>query len=980
LVTVCDSAVIDVGGGRVILPWDALGEGARQAEVRERPCPHSARVRSAERGIDRGKPVIRRHLFWVAGTLAVVTGVAMVFVLARWPSTAVTAWIDDAGEAVSPLLIAAPLCVWAARRTSGTRRCGWLLLGGSALVWGIGECVYTYLFDVVQPCANNPAVCPNPSYADLFFLAAIPIGIAGLLLLPGKPRSGADLLRQVLDGLLIGCSVLYISWAFALKDLYNYTTGSGLTRVATAVGLAYPIGDVIMVTLAISAFSRIRRGRLSPVLLMIGFLALAVSDTAYNYYSNVVAVSDSVSPTDAGWYFGYFLVGLAALWVVLHPDEAAVGAGLRGPTVLQTVAPYVPLAGVAVATVYAVHLREWGAVLAWDGVAIIVALLDRQLLALVENLRLNRGLESRVAEGTRQFVEGQDQLRASQDRFRSLVQNSTDVITIIDASSGITFQTESVESVLGYPSGSLLAASFLDLVKPGDRSAFEAAISALREPAPVPGQVSPYLALECHLRDHSGGWRYVEIRATALLDNPAIDGIVLNVRDITDRKTLEDQLTHQTFHDVLTRLPNRALFRERLEYELARNPRDQQSVAVFVLDIDAFSAINDSLSHEAGDSLLIKIAERLSTVIRPGDTLARLGGDEFAVLSEGIAAGMQTEAVAGRLSNALVAPFDVDGTAVHLKASMGIAIRGDGDESADDLLRSADLAMYRAKERNTGGYEMYEPSLHSQVSSRFALQSGLQTALEREELVLHYQPLVALATGRAEGFEALLRWVRPEQGIVMPLDFIPIAEQTGLIVPIGRWVLRTAAQQAQNWREEMERDVHISVNLSPRQLRDPGLSQDVHDALRDSGLPPRCLTLEVTESMLIEDVEGVIGILSGLRELGVHLSLDDFGTGYSSFSYLREIPVTEIKIDRSFVSGITRDRSSTVLARSIIGLAESLGLDVVAEGIEQLVQCEELRRLGCRLGQGYYFAAAQPPDQAVTWVTSTPDLARLKAV
>lgn len=248
------------------------------------------------------------------------------------------------------------------------------------------------------------------------------------------------------------------------------------------------------------------------------------------------------------------------------------------------------------------------------------------------------------------------------------------------------------------------------------------------------------------------------------------------------------------------------------------------------------------------------------------------------------------------------------------------------------------------------------------------MQSALQMALERNELVVHYQPIIELVSGRVKGFEALIRWVRPEQGAILPLEFIPIAEQTGLIVPIGRFVLRTATRQAQRWRGQMERDVGISVNLSTRQLRDAALPQDVHDALRDSGLPAGCLTLEVTESMLMEDVEGAIDILSGLRELGVNLSLDDFGTGYSSFSYLRQIPVNEIKIDRSFVSGISREPSSTALARSIVGLADTLGLEVVAEGIEGFVQRDELIRLGCRLGQGYYFSAPQPPEEVLSWV------------
>ena len=911
---------------------------------------------------------MKKYAFRAACGVGLVTSAVMTFIYFKWPTAGFSGWLDNVGNDVSPLLVAPPLCLWAGLRSRGSRRAGWWLLGGSALAWAIGEAVYTFIFNVSQPCVSNPDACPNPSYADLFFLAAVPIGIAGLLMLPGKARSFADLVRQVLDGVLIGASILFISWAFAFRDLYNYNITSGLSKVATLVGLAYPVSDIIMATLAISAFTRMRRGRLAPTLLVFGFIALGVSDTVYNYQVNVVGQSNYVAPTDVGWYVGYFLVGLAALLVVLHGNNDHAAEDERGASLVQTVTPYVPLVGVAVATVHAVQIREWGPVLAWTGIAIIAALLLRQVMTLAENMRLNRGLESKVVARTEQLMEGRARLRASEERFRSLVQNSSDVITIMDTSYAITYQTNSVETVLGYPAESLNGTSFLELIADAERPSFT---TAVLNAASGEADGTRFASIECHVRDNSGKLRYVEIRITSLVEDLSVNGLVLNIRDITDRKALEEQLTHQAFHDQITGLPNRVLFRERLDYELLQRSRNKSNIAVFFLDVDGFKSINDSMGHTAGDQLLALLGKRIAKATRLGDTVARLGGDEFAVLAEGITARRNVGLIADRILKCLKPAFNIDGREIFIHGSIGIATRVDGTETAEDLMRNADLAMYRAKERNPGSYQIYESDLQSTVETQFAMQSAMQNAVERNEFVLYYQPLLELATGRILGFESLIRWIRPEVGMVPPLEFIPIAEQTGLIVPIGRWVLQTACEQVQRWREQTESDLHISVNLSMRQLRDPALFTDVKDTLRKVGLPARCLTLEVTESMLVENFDEAMKILNKLRGLGVKLSLDDFGTGYSSFSYLRQIPVNEIKIDRSFVNSLSDDASASVLVKSIVDLGDNLGLKVVAEGIETHAQLDELVGMGCHLGQGYLYSPPKPPDEAFALISKT---------
>jgi diguanylate cyclase (GGDEF)-like protein len=433
---------------------------------------------------------------------------------------------------------------------------------------------------------------------------------------------------------------------------------------------------------------------------------------------------------------------------------------------------------------------------------------------------------------------------------------------------------------------------------------------------------------------------------------------------------------HQAFHDSLTGLPNRALFLDRLEHAEARATRTGSPVAVLFLDLDSFKKVNDRLGHVAGDELLVLVAGRLRRCMRPSDTAARFGGDEFAMLLEDMAPDASAALVAERVLQDLTKPFTIQGQEVLISASVGIA--SSQDRAGDDLLRNADLAMYRAKSAGKGRFQQFEAGMHVVVLERLELEVDLQRALHQRELEVHFQPIVELATGRTVAVEALLRWNHPTRGLIGPDEFIPMAEETGAIHAFGQWVLSEACRQAVEWNAGVCRDdpIAIGVNLSGRQLEDPALVNLVAAVLEETGLPPELLILEITETILMQDLEGTISKLSELRELGVRLSVDDFGTGYSSLQYLRRFPLDSLKIAKSFVDGVAGPSQDAAVARAIVDLGETFNLRVVAEGVEAIEQHERLLELGCEFGQGYLFARPAPASEiecALTGARVVPD-------
>ncbi|HVE63719.1 MAG TPA: EAL domain-containing protein [Mycobacteriales bacterium] len=573
------------------------------------------------------------------------------------------------------------------------------------------------------------------------------------------------------------------------------------------------------------------------------------------------------------------------------------------------------------------------------GGAALVAATAGVLLLLSESRALSREAQATLAAQ-----------EASEARLRSIVQGSGDVITILDAAGRVVFQSKSDDQILGFEPGALVGGVLAKLIHPDDKGRV---LRQYTKAMGIPGGVEVY---ECRMATAAGEWRDIEAVITNHLDNPLVQGLVINSRDISYRKELERRLTHQSLHDTLTGLPNRALFRDRVHHALALARRDpDRRLAVILIDLDGFASINDSFGHSTGDALLKVTAERLVDCVRPGDTVARLGGDEFAVLLENIDSSLIARQVANRFLDAMLLSVDADGREIFASASVGIAADMSGD-GADELLRNADLAMYRAKARGKKRYEVFEPAMHAVVVERLALETDLRKALDRGEFFLLYQPVVNLATGVTAGLEALVRWQHPTRGVVAPGDFITAAEETGLIVPLGRWVLDEACRQLRSWQDIASHPLRMAVNLSARQLHAPGLADHVASALRSSDVIATSLVLEITESMLVDDADRTLAKLQQLNDLGVSLAIDDFGTGYSSLAYLSRLPVDILKIDRTFVAGIGEHDELTAVTAAIVALGEKLGLSLVAEGIEEAGQLAAVTGMGCHFGQGYLLA------------------------
>jgi diguanylate cyclase (GGDEF)-like protein len=444
-------------------------------------------------------------------------------------------------------------------------------------------------------------------------------------------------------------------------------------------------------------------------------------------------------------------------------------------------------------------------------------------------------------------------------------------------------------------------------------------------------------------------------------------------KEVAERKQIEEQLRHNAFHDGLTDLANRALFMDHLQLALARAKRHENyQFAVLFLDLDRFKVINDSLGHVVGDKLLVGIARRLETAMRPGDTVSRLGGDEFTILLDDLGDAGEAGAVAERLLKELAMPYNLGGHEVFTSVSIGVALSATGYQSPEEILRDADTAMYRAKQLGKARYEVFDQTMHTRAVDRLEMERDLRRAVERRELFLQYQPIVSLDTGTVRGFEALVRWQHPERGLIPPAKFIPVAEETGMIIPIGLWVLGEACRQIRRWQGLCPADepLTMNVNLSGKQFMQPDLLEQIEAVLRETGLDPRSLKLEITESVVMENIETATRTLERLRALGVELSIDDFGTGYSSLSYLQRFPVSTLKIDRSFVSRMTESDGTAEIVRTIMRLAQNLGMDVVAEGVETECQRAQLSALECEFGQGYYFSRPMDGEVAEGFLVS----------
>jgi diguanylate cyclase (GGDEF)-like protein/PAS domain S-box-containing protein len=536
--------------------------------------------------------------------------------------------------------------------------------------------------------------------------------------------------------------------------------------------------------------------------------------------------------------------------------------------------------------------------------------------------------------------------------YRALLHACGEGLAVVDHSGVVSDETAPLRRMLGT---SLVGRPLASVLHPedGDRARSDWVAAAERAGTPPTSR--------WRLRRPDGSVIHAEVTLHNLLADPEVRGMVVNVRDTSHTRMLMQRLKHDAFRDALTGLPNRVAMLDRARIALARCDADK-AVAVLFLDLDDFKTVNDSLGHAAGDDLLMATSDRLRDCLRPQDAPARLGGDEFAVLLEGLHSAEEAAEVANRIIEAFRDPFVVNASHIRVQTSIGVALAGPGTEGAEEMLRDADVAMYVAKERGKGRYEFFDEQMRAGAVARLQLRDALQGAIERGDFILHYQPVVDLRSGEVTGAEALLRWRDRSRGLVAPGRFVDLAEETGLMDTIGRWVLRRACQQARRWQVVTNRPLRVNVNLSARQLDQPGLAAEVAEVLSDTELEPGTLVVEITEQIFMQDSDRVLVNLQELKEIGVRLAIDDFGTGYSSLSYLQRFPVDYLKIDKSFVDEIGAGGSKPALTRAVIEIAHSLDLDVVAEGVERDDQLRPLQAMGCDLAQGFLFA--KPLDVA----------------
>ena len=842
--------------------------------------------------------------------------------------------VNDVTQCVAALA-AAVACLGTARREQHrTLRAGWHLLAAGCASWGLGQLVSSFYELGLKQAA------PFPSVADIGFVGFVPLSAWGLVLFVRSPSRGSTRLRGMVEALLIGCSLLLTAWATVLPSVIEQSDATGLPF---ALSVGYLFGDLVLIALAVFGFARSSSAhRVSMALVSLGVMAIAVSDAGFAYVAATGDLADT-SPLDIGWVVGFLLVVVAAVQArgvdapPVHTSTGGYGLAL----------PYIPVVVALVASVVAQGRGQSLGPIGLSNAAVIVGVLLAHVWSLMrENNELTHYLQGLVDERTAQ-------LAARERHYRSLIENASDILTVVDPTWRVTYQSPSGERELGRSASDLLGVHVDTLVVADDAEVLR---SALQRAAGHPGEV---VSVEVRVLDRSRTVRHLDTTVVLLAGETNEPGLLLTSRDVSDAVALRTALAHRATHDALTGLPQRVVLRDRTGHLLDA----KAELALLLIDFDDFSQVNDGYGRERGDELLRTLATTMRTTVSAGDLVSRLGGDEFAVLVPG-ATPREALVVAQQLLEAISTPVTIEGREIVLEARIGISTTETSPRDVDQLLRDADRALFAAKQAESRRVVVYDEAIQAAELDRVQLRADLRRAIDHGEMFLQYQPVIALETGRLTGVEALVRWRHPERGVVPPLDFISLAEDTGLIVPLGRWVLLEACRSAVLWRERvMGGDFTLSVNVSARQLRDPHFVVDLAEILAETGFAPEALVVEITESVLLTDLTGTAMRLAALHAIGVRVAIDDFGTGYSSLSYLHQLPLDILKIDRSFVSGVTEMGAKTALTRTVLDLARSLGLATIAEGIETEEQRQMLLSMGCDEAQGFLFARPLDGDR-----------------
>ncbi len=832
---------------------------------------------------------------------------------------------SDSPASIGAAILAA-IAAWKATDPAVKRT--WTFLATAIGVYSIGNLLNStyWLF----------GVDPFPSVGDVCFLGFYPLLFAGILSAIRAAAVRVQWGRLALDAIILMLGFGAFFWFFVIAptaaadrdpDIIKYVLTQSYIALNCIMLLAF---GVLLMHAGAGGISR-----RTLVLLTIGFSVMSMADIVWA----MAKVTGTYLP--GGLSDAMYLSCYAGL--IAAGREQLRGAPAVQPAVNATsgaLAQGMPYVAILVSFLVLVYVESRSVASPATAMTVIIFLLT--LLVMLRQGVLSRDdalVRERRAAG---IVEA---------RYASLIKNASDVIMIADVDGRLRFASPAAERTFGMHPDDLAGRNLLDLWGEADRerlAAFLAEVAATRGRSVGPVEV---------VVGNGSRRSTLESVGSNLLEDPAIAGLALNFRDVSERKALEEQLRQLAFHDPLTLLANRSLFRNRVQHALTLTHRSRQRVAVMFLDLDNFKNVNDSLGHDAGDRLLQAAAQRLVKSTRPSDTVARLGGDEFAILLEGINDSADVERIAAMITRSFDEPLLLDGSDAHIAASIGIAFSQPGDDT-EQLLRNADIAMYSAKAAGKARFVVFQPRMQEQLRERLRLEEDIDRALEHNEFFLEFQPVVDLTHRELLGVEALVRWNHPEQGLIMPGAFIPSSEESGQIIELGRWVLIEACRSVRAWRDSIVagEGLRVAVNISGRHLQHADLVADVRSALDISGLEPENLVIELTESTIMHNTEVNLERFRELKALGVRLAIDDFGMGYSSLSYLHRFPIDILKIDRSFVGRLTEQDDGPELARAVVMLGETLGLETVAEGIEHEDQVAKLLELGCVAGQGFLFA------------------------